>query len=231
MHCTVLIPAYNTGAYIGDAILSVFQQTWDDWDILIVDDGSDDSTVDVVNSWMSSYDKNVSLVTSDHAGVTAATALGLEMARGPVVTVLDSDDKLFPRSLEIGVREFKKNPKLGFLWTKFVRSNGSMGWSGPLPTGKTLFQALVRGKWWQASHQRFIKLSTYQKSRKLNPTIKRASDLQLAVVMADTGCRVKFVPKVTYWYRQNRKGSISSNRRMQKRDAEIIISRARKWKK
>ena len=227
MHCTILIPAYNTERYIGEAISSALRQTYSDFDILVVDDGSTDRTCEVVERFMPG--RPVSLIVTSHRGVTYATKVGLEYALGSVVTVLDSDDKLFPRSLEVAVPYFEKNPDLGFLWTKFVCSDKRPGWSGDLPRGHTLWSALVREKWWRASHQRFVRKEVCMQSRGLDPSIPYASDLQLAVVMPSTGCVTQHVPKVTYWYRVNRSGSISRNRKEQRECAALILRRARGW--
>jgi len=229
LHCTILIPAYNTERYIKTAISSALRQTYSDFDILIVDDGSTDRTREIAERCVPG--NPISLLTLPHRGVTYATKIGLEHALGPVVTVLDSDDRLFPWSLEVAMPYFEERSDLGFLWTRFVCSNGKPGWSGDLPYGHTLWSALVKKKWWRASHQRFVRKEIYMQSRGLDPSIPYASDLQLAVVMASTGCATQHVPKVTYWYRVNRLGSISRNRKEQRECAALILRRAKGWER
>jgi glycosyltransferase involved in cell wall biosynthesis len=207
MHCTVLIPAYNTAPYIRRAIESVTTQAYRDWDILVVDDGSRDATPDIVMSYMPRYP--VSLVQLKcNRGVTYATAIGLEQAQGPVVTVLDSDDYLFSNSLAAGVPPFQDSA-VGYCWTQFRMSNGRVGWSKGLPAGKTLLQALRSG-WWCGSHQRFCSLPWYRKGNRLCPSVDRASDFQLCYLLALTGCKTRFIPTVTYCYQVSRPGSITS---------------------
>ena len=216
MHCTVLMPAHNTSPYITEAINSVYNQIYKDWDLLVIDDGSTDNTPDIVEYL--GRGKNVSIVRlKENKGVAEATRIGLEMAIGPIVTVVDSDDLIYNWSLSTVVPEFNKK-KLGFAWTQFIRSNGRQGWSRELPPGVNLFKALTKRKWWCCSHQRFLRKSVYLKSPRLRGDFRYSSDYQLALVMGATGCKTKYINQVTYWYRQSRAGSISSNKSRAQRD-------------
>ena len=218
MHCTVLMPAYNTSVFIGDAIKSVLSQTYNDWDLLIVDDGSRDDTVNVASSFMKN--NPVSIIRLRHnKGVAAATKLGIEYATGPIITVVDSDDKITKESLAVAMPHFIADKHLGFLWTSFICSTGRRGWSGPLPKNKTLWEAMTKHRWWRCSHQRFFRIKHYNKSPGFNERITASSDFQLALLMASTGCRTKFISNTTYWYRMNRKGNLSTDGRYQRRCA------------
>ena len=197
MHVTVLIPVHNRERFIGDAIDSVIAQDYHDWDILVVDDGSTDQSVEVVNSRMS-HDR-IQLIQIKHGGCAAATATGIERARGSVITVLDSDDKLMSDSLSAVMPSFENNPRLGYVWTNWVTSTGDK-WGDFLPCDKTLFQALISG-WWEAPTQRFFKKEFYMTSERLDPSIQYAVDFQLALLIAKTGCDTLHIPKVTYWSR------------------------------
>ena len=209
LHCTVLIPAYNTAGYISEALRSVFSQTYKNWDVVIVDDASIDDTVDQAS--VVSANKNVSIISlKKHVGVAGATKAGLEYAKGPVVTVLDSDDRLSPSSLSMVVPRFTKDPKLGFAWTKFVCSTGKVGWSGPLPVNTSMWDALVNKRWWRASHQRFFTKKAYAESPGFDPRFIYASDLQIALLISSTKCKCEHIPEVTYWYRTSRVGRITS---------------------
>ena len=224
IHCTVLTPAYNTSKYIQEAIYSVFQQKYTDWDIVVVNDGSTDNTERVVHELVPN--RRISVVSlKKNVGVTEATAIGIEHCIGPVITILDSDDKLLPNSLQDVVPHFQ-DPELGFAWSLFQTSRGGRGWSGPLPAGKTLYEALV-SNWWRASHQRFFRKSTYMQSAKLRGDIKASSDFQLALLVASTGCKTLHIPKITYWYRIGRPGCLSRNSRYQKRCVRQSISYVR----
>ena len=198
MHVTVLVPVYNREGFIDDAIDSVIEQDCSDWDMLIVDDGSTDRTVEVVKSRLP--DDRISLIQTEHGGCAAAIAMGIEHARGPVITCLGSDDKLMPDSLSAVMPAFENNPRLGYVWTNYVDSTGDKGISDFLPYGKTLVEALISG-WWQASAQQFFRKEFYLQSEGLDTSIKYAEDMQLALLIGKTGCDTLHIPKITYWRR------------------------------
>ena len=198
MHVTVLIPVYNRERFIGDALDSVIAQDYHDWDILVVDDGSADRTVEVVKSRMSG--DRIALIQTKHGGCAAATAMGIEHARGPVITILDSDDKLMPDSLSAVMPSFENNPRLGYAWTNWVESTGDKGRGDFLPYDKTFFEALISG-WWRAWDQRFFRKEFYLQSEGLDTSIKYSVDFQLALLIGKTGCDTLHIPKVTYWLR------------------------------
>jgi len=227
MHCTVLMPAYNTSAFIGDAIKSVLSQTYDDWDLLIVDDGSRDDTVMVASSYMKNHPVSIVRLVKNK-GVAAATKLGIDYAIGPVITVVDSDDKITANSLAVAMPHFIADKHLGFLWTSFICSTGRQGWSGPLPKNTTLWDAMTKRRWWRCSHQRFFHKKYYAKSPGFDERIAASSDFQLALLMGSTGCRTKFIRKVTYWYRMNRRGNLSTDGRFQRKCAHKALEWAKK---
>jgi glycosyltransferase involved in cell wall biosynthesis len=198
LHVTVLIPVYNRERFVGEAIDSVIAQDYRDWDVLVVDDGSTDRTVEVVKSRMS--DDRIQLIQMKHGGCAAATALGIERARGPVITCLDSDDKLMPDALSSVMPAFENNPRLGYIWTNWVNSTGEKGYSDYLPEGKTLLEAMILG-WWKGFAERFFRKEFYSQSNGLDVSIRYAVDTQLALLIAKTGCDTLHIPKVTYWRR------------------------------
>jgi len=94
---SVIMPAFNTAQYIGEAVDSVIAQSWSNWELIIIDDGSTDGTRDILQTY---HDRRISIVEQENRGVSAARNLGLKQARGEFVTFLDSDDALPPKSLE-----------------------------------------------------------------------------------------------------------------------------------
>jgi len=210
LHCTILMPAYNTAPYVGDAIQSALQQTYRDFDVLVVDDGSTDGTDRAVERLM--VGKPVSMLRLPHRGLPTALAEGIRYAQGPVLTFVGSDDLLEPHSLECVVPLFGRDPDLGYAWSRwrFYNDHVHTGWSHNLPPGRTLWQAVCLDGWWKASCQQFFSKHWYEKSRGLDVSIPYAVDLQLAVIVAETGCRVFWVDHMTYIYRSSRPGSISS---------------------
>jgi len=94
---SIIMPAYNREATIARSIESVVAQTYRNWELLIVDDGSTDKTAEVVQKYLS--DRRVHLLKGPHTGVSAARNVGLKAARSPIIAYLDSDNVWFPHYL------------------------------------------------------------------------------------------------------------------------------------
>jgi len=93
---SVIIPTYNAARYLSDAIDSVLAQTYDEFEIIVVDDGSTDETPGVVNK----YDSRVCYLSQQNAGVAAARNRGISESKGKYIAFLDADDTWFPNKLE-----------------------------------------------------------------------------------------------------------------------------------
>ena len=108
---SAIIPAYNQGHYLGKAIQSVLDQTFADFEIIVVDDGSTDDTRAVARSFA---DPRVRYVYQQNAGLSAARNTGIRYAEGSFLTFLDSDDLFLPEKLAILLAKFAAEPELGF---------------------------------------------------------------------------------------------------------------------
>ena len=93
---SVIIPVYNREDLIHEALDSVFAQTFQDFEVIVVDDGSTDGTVDAVHA----YPAPVRIIEQENAGPGMARNTGIEAAEGTYVAFLDSDDRWFPWTLE-----------------------------------------------------------------------------------------------------------------------------------
>src|SRR5450432_141952 len=94
---SVLMPCYNAAAYIADAIKSVLAQTMDDFEFLIVNDGSTDNTVEIISSFK---DARILLIQQARQGIAAALNLGLKYARALYIALFDADDICCPDRLQ-----------------------------------------------------------------------------------------------------------------------------------
>lgn len=104
---TVLMPVYNAGKYIYDAINSVLSQTFTDFELLIINDGSTDDTEKIMESF---NDPRISIVKQSNKGIAIALNTGLQLARTPYIARFDADDICYNDRLEIQYRFMTKNP-------------------------------------------------------------------------------------------------------------------------
>lgn len=103
---TVLMPAYNAAKYIGEAISSILRQTWADFELLIVDNGSNDDTVPVIATF---NDKRIRVIREPLRGVAFALNTGLSEAKGNYIARFDADDICDPSRLEKQLEFLEKN--------------------------------------------------------------------------------------------------------------------------
>jgi glycosyltransferase involved in cell wall biosynthesis len=95
---TVLMPAYNAAKYIDDAITSVLTQSFTDFELLIINDGSTDKTEEIIRSY---HDPRIVLISQENKGVAAALNLGLIHARAHYIARFDADDICYPNRLKV----------------------------------------------------------------------------------------------------------------------------------
>ncbi len=110
---SVIIPAYNAAECIAGALDSVLAQTLCEFEILVVDDGSNDGTATV----LASFGDRLQLLTQPNSGPAAARNKGLQHARGEFVAFLDADDRWLPTKLERQVALLRSRPEIGFCST------------------------------------------------------------------------------------------------------------------
>ncbi len=96
---SVIIPAYNVERFIGECVRSVMAQTYSDIEIIVVDDGSSDRTLDICRE-LANEDERIKLVLNEHGGVSRARNAGLDNATGEYIMSVDSDDVLLPDMIE-----------------------------------------------------------------------------------------------------------------------------------
>jgi len=119
---SVIIPTYNRAHLIGRAIQSVLNQTYQDFEIIIVDDGSTDNTEEVIKEYQE-QDKRIRYIRHEkNKGGSAARNTGIKLTRGEYIAFQDSDDEWLPEKLEKQMKVFENPPpKVGVVYTGFWR--------------------------------------------------------------------------------------------------------------
>jgi glycosyltransferase involved in cell wall biosynthesis len=109
---SVVIPAYNAAAYLGEALDSVFAQSHRALEVIVVDDGSEDRTAEVA----SSYGERIRFVSQARGGNGAARNTGIALARGRYLAFLDADDRFLPDKLERQLAALEADPQLDMVF-------------------------------------------------------------------------------------------------------------------
>ena len=119
---TIVIPCYNYARFVGDAIDSVKKQTYDNFDCIIVDDGSTDDSVRVINECING-DKRFTVIQKENSGVAHTRNVGAMNASGDFISFLDADDVMQPNFLSDLVPHIKDDPSMGVVYGRLSLMN------------------------------------------------------------------------------------------------------------
>ena len=119
---SVIIPTYNRNKLVLDAIDSVLEQTFQNFEIIIVDDGSTDNTKTHIDSYQKK-DTRIKYIFQENQGVSIARNTGLEAAQGEYIAFLDSDDRFLIDKLERQVFILENHHDIGLIYSKILVEN------------------------------------------------------------------------------------------------------------
>ena len=181
-----MIAAYNAEAFVGQAIESALGQSYEPLEVVVVDDGSTDSTADVVRS----YDR-VRYVHQENRGPSAARNRGLEEAEGIFVGFLDADDEALPEKMALQVGYLIDHPDVGCTLGRqevSFEGEGAPDWVSTDPVygdfaGIPLMSLVARR-------------STLLELGGFDPALRIAEDRDLLVRMRERGIVVEVVPEI-----------------------------------
>lgn len=142
---SIIIPTYNRAKLISRAIESVLAQTYKDYEIIIVDDGSTDNTQEVLAVYMD----RIRYVRQSNKGISGARNRGIGEVQGEYVAFLDSDDTWVPEKLAVQVEVLDRNKKVGIVYSRmqiFDEEGKPCGFKPEEKTGKNYLELLeIRG--------------------------------------------------------------------------------------
>ena len=118
---SIILPTYNRADFIAEAIESAINQTFEDWELLIIDDGSTDNTAEIVSKYLK--DKRIKYFKTKNRGTAAARNRGLKLATGEYTAFLDSDDLWNPAKLKKQVEILDTHPDIDLLFTSSIIKN------------------------------------------------------------------------------------------------------------
>ncbi|MCK4735030.1 MAG: glycosyltransferase [Methanophagales archaeon] len=114
---SIIIPVYNGERYISEAIDSVLNQTYRDFEIIVIDDGSKDNTSNILRM----YGEKIRWKSQENKGPASAKKIGTSMTEGEYITYLDSDDMFLPDKLKQQVDYLDKHPEVGLVYSDYYQ--------------------------------------------------------------------------------------------------------------
>lgn len=139
---SIVMPAYNSAKYIGDAIRSTQEQTYKDWQLCIVDDGSEDRTAEIAQGF-ANKDGRIIVERIEHSGCPTARNVSLKIATGDIIVKLDADDIHSPQRVERQVQYLLDRDDVdivscGMTWLRKGIKTPKLGVRGMDPSGYML---------------------------------------------------------------------------------------------
>ena len=218
---SIIVPAYNTSDYIVETLESIRDQSLPPGEVIVVNDGSTDDTVDVVERWADANGINLRLVSKPNGGAASARNRGVEEAAGEWILFLDSDDLLAPDALETLIDTATKYPDCGWIGgdlavvNQFGNPEGFQSLRERPNTTALLADAfetdapLLLARPWRiflevcvpATGTGIIRREAALAAGAMNETLRHSEDYQYFIRLARHSDYV-FVPKVIKRYRQ-----------------------------
>lgn len=218
---SIIIPAYNREQYVGLAIKSVLDQTYTDLELIIVDDGSTDATLEIAEQFAREDDRVRVLTDKTNRGAAYALKTGFEVARGEYVGQVDSDDILEARAIELTAAVLDDDMGCGLVFTNYVDidENGKKlrpGWrcSYDYSKEKLLMVFMV-------FHFRLFRKSVYEQAGGIDLKFNKLEDYELCLRMSEITRFVR-VPEFLYLYR-NHPNTVHNENRL---DVVLLTERA-----
>lgn len=203
---SIIIPLYNGERYIGDAIESVICQTYTDWELLVVDDGSTDSGLSRIINYLNN--PRISYHKKENGGSASARNFGLAMARGEFIALLDQDDTWIPEKLSLQMSCFTEEIDLVFSDARIIGPDGEqtrlhLEPGSGIYSGAEAFRQLIHGRFFLPVLTVVCRASTMKKVGGFNENhhIMKADDFDLWARMLLVGARFFGMQQCTACYR------------------------------
>jgi glycosyltransferase involved in cell wall biosynthesis len=194
---SIYVPVYNSENYIQECIESVLVQTYQDFEVIIINDGSTDGTTSILEKYKN--DNRIKIINKTNGGIGSASNAGIRVAKGEYIIQLDSDDTLIPTALEELVVYFKKNPSVECIYSKhnLIDEKGKYIGEGWSPLYFNRYENLIG---MCVPHLRSFRRSLYYRTTGFNEIYTNAIDYDFFLKLSDL-TEIKFIDKFLYNYR------------------------------
>ena len=210
---TVVIAAYNASRYIAQTLDSVKAQTFSDYEVIVVNDGSDDR--EELERILDAHPLPIIYVSQENKGVSAARNAAIRIGRGEFYTQLDSDDQWVPEYLEVQLGILNENPDVALVYpnAKIISdaSGGEVEYMTMSPSeGEVNFQSLVEQKCIVMTSVT-ARMSAIRGAGMFDESIRSCEDFDLWLRVVKNGGRIVYHRRPLVLYRRH-EGSLSSDR-------------------
>ncbi len=208
---SVVIPAYNVEGFIVDAVRSALDQSFSDLEVIVVDDGSTDSTAERVAAIS---DPRLRLIRQENRGLSGARNSGIEAARGTYIGLLDGDDIWYPKKAERHLALMTADPRIGlsFSHSRYIDEEGRS--TGAMLISKCAAPKvvdLVKRNHVGNGSTPILRRDCLERAGPFNEGLRSAEDYEMWVrLLHRSGCEARLIPEALTGYRV-RSSSLSMN--------------------
>lgn len=205
---SILIANHNNGIFFKDCYESIIAQSCNNWEVIIIDDGSTDNSIEIIKQCINN-DNRFKLYTNDkNFGCGYTKRKCIELASGELCGFLDPDDTLFPDALQSMVNEHAQHANASMIYSRCNRVNENF--TKILSNGEEIVQVVNQDSNFlnqegNIGHFTTFKKDFYNKTSGINPYLKRAVDQDLYLKLYEAGSAV-FLNKILYNYRIHNRG-------------------------
>lgn len=207
---SVLIANHNDGQYIQDTIESIFCQTYENWEIIIVDDKSTDNSFDILNKYKDN--SRVYIYYNDiNKGCGFTKKRCIEMSHGDICGFVDADDCITSDAIQTMISAHLQNPSCSLIYSRFYYTDNRLKITSlsshqyDIPKESSFLTCNIPGA---ISHFATFKKSCYKKTIGIDENMLRAVDIDLYLKLEEVG-ETFFIDKPLYFYRNNTGNNIS----------------------
>jgi len=209
---SVIVPAYDVTDYIGDALNSVLAQTFTDYEIIVINDGSPDT--EAFERALAPYMSRIVYLKQNNRGVSAARNTGIARARGSLLAFLDGDDTWLPHYLEIQVAQIQADPTIDVLYPNVLLFGGGYKAGEEFMTvcpsnGEVTFERLLLQEC-NVSNCSIARRDTIIRAGLFDESLHSVEDFDLWLRVIKQGGRIAYHREVLARYRR-RSGSLTAN--------------------
>lgn len=228
---TVIIPAYNASRYLSQTIDSVLAQTFHNFELLVIDDGSTDDTAEVTR-YYSHKDSRVKLFSQPNQGVSAARNTGVRLAQGKFIAFLDADDQWLQDKIFAHVEHLNSESNLGISFgrVEFMKHNGKpTGQFSNSPLNKLKPQNFLSENPIITGSNPVVRREVFEQVGYFDENMSYAEDLDWFLrVICSGSWKVEGINKVLMRYR-TAEGSLSSNLQRMEAGWNLLIAKAKQY--
>ncbi|HEY9770120.1 MAG TPA: glycosyltransferase [Coleofasciculaceae cyanobacterium] len=220
---SIIIPTYNSKKTIEETITSLQQQSFSDYEIIVIDDGSQDNTIAVVKNIA---EPRLKLFSYENGGVATARNRGISHATGEFIAFLDADDLWSPDKLALQIEALYQNPeaKVVYSWTQYIDEQGKPLFSGTRYSYRgDVYQQLLQTNFLTNASNILVHRDVLDLVPGFNPKLAYTADWDFYLRLAKN-FNFAVVPKFQIYYRQSA-NSMSTKVEQLKEESLLLLDR------